>query len=153
MGPILWASFCSNEGLGWDFESSCEWGEMGRGQWHGEWCSWISAWGEWAGDSWHEALLYAVFLVLTELRQQVSPSSEDQMPSYAALKPPCSSGPQRIQVTRPMDLGRRQTCCFYLHLGLANCLNFLYNLSIFYFQAYTSSFMCELGKLKASWSP
>lgn len=89
----------------------------------------------------HETLLYAVFFVLTELRQQVSPSSEDQILSYTALKPPCSSGPQRIQVTRPMELSRRQTCCFYLHLGLANSLNFLYNLSIFYFQACTSRFM------------
>lgn len=111
----------------------------------------MSACGEWVGDSWHEALLYAVFLVLTELRQQVSPSSKDQMASYTALKMPCSSWPQKIQVTRPMELSRRQTCCFYLHLGLANCLNFLYHLSILpsmYFQLHVRAW-----KIGSFWEP
>lgn len=85
------------------------------------------------------------------LRQQVSPSSKDQMASYTTLKTPCSSWPQKIQVTRPMELSRRQTCCFYLHLGLANCLNSLYHLSILpsmYFQLHVRAW-----KIGSFWEP
>lgn len=39
----LWACFCSKEGLGWDFESSCELSGDGRGWGHRDGCSWGSA--------------------------------------------------------------------------------------------------------------